>query len=273
MLNGNIFYCPQTIKEKVNKQYPDAQTLLIHACGPESLGCKTSSVSKDANQSGILLERDAITNPKELVASIRPIYASFTRHWLPGVFILVELVQSVTSSYEWRAFCLVSCLNLPYSLDTGQTLVHTRNYNRLTGTHLPGSFTWGLKSSQSQSPTAAHKIRSVKLFLPTAVAWAKQHMQTMVGHAFLEVNTGQGPFPIQPWLCIICFLEVEVYLWGPEKDSWLVEMWPHQPPHTFLWDKLSKEDLNTSCRYDCILAFSLVTRKLTSINRNSSNKL
>lgn len=127
--------------------------------------------------------------------------------------------------------------------------------------------------ARSQSPTAAHKIRSVKLFLPTAVAWAKQHIQTMPGHAFLEVNTGQGPFPIQPWLCIICFLEVKVYLWGPEKDSWLVEMWPHQPPHTFLWDKLSKEDLNTSCRYDCILAFSLVTRKLTSINRNSSNKL
>lgn len=82
----------------------------------------------------------------------------------------------------------------------------------------------GAEELASQSPTAAHKIRSVKLFLPTAVAWAKQHIQTMAGHAFLEVNTGQGPFPIQPWLCIICFLEVKVYLWGPEKDSWLVEM-------------------------------------------------
>lgn len=75
------------------------------------------------------------------------------------------------------------------------------------------------------------------------MAWAKQHIQTMAGHAFLEVNTGQGPFPIQPWLCITCFLEVKVYLWGPEKDSWLVEMWPHRPPHTIFWDKtIKKED-------------------------------
>lgn len=34
-----------------------------------------------------------------------------------------------------RAFSLVSCLNLPYSLDTDQTLMHTENYNRLTHTH------------------------------------------------------------------------------------------------------------------------------------------
>lgn len=31
--------------------------------------------------------------------------------------------------------------------------------------------------------------------------------------------------------------------------------------------------LNTSCRYNCMLAFSSVTRKLTSISRNSRNKL
>lgn len=75
------------------------------------------------------------------------------------------------------------------------------------------------------------------------MAWAKQHIQTMAGHAFLEVNTGQGLFPIQPWLRITRFLEVKVYLWGPEKDSWLVEMWPHRPPHTFFWDKtIKKED-------------------------------
>lgn len=36
--------------------------------------------------------------------------------------------------------------------------------------------------------------------------------------------------------CSYLFWEVEVYLCGPEKDSWLVETWPHRPSHTFLWE-------------------------------------
>lgn len=148
-----------------------------------------------------------------------------------------------------------------YSLDTDQTLMHTENYNRLTCTHQPFSFTLWLKSLESQAPTAAHKIHSVKIIPATAVVWAKQHSQTMAGHTFFGGQCRPRTISNTTLEVDNLFWKVEVYLWGPEKDSWLVKMWPYRPSHTFLQDQIVKgRRLKDWCMHDCMLAFSSVKK-------------
>lgn len=106
------------------------------------------------------------------------------------------------------------------------------------------------------------------------MAWAKQHIQTMVGHAFLEVNTGQGPFPIQVWPCITCFFRGKSLSVGT-REGFLAcgDVTSQTSTYLLLRQNYQRKTLEHPCRYDCMAAFSLVTKKLSSINRNSSNKL
>lgn len=124
----------------VRKQYKRRLTgniqkaLLIQTCGPESLGCKTSSVSKMKPKGNSAWER-WYHKPKGTSCINKVYLCKFYntlahRGFHSGKTNSVhELNFEFNCTRSTRAFSLVSCLNVPYSLDTDQTLMHTENYN------------------------------------------------------------------------------------------------------------------------------------------------
>lgn len=151
-------------------------------------------------------------------------------------------------------FSWTSCFNFPCSLDT---LVHPE---KLPLAVTPGQIHLGTEKLKSWAPTAAHQIRPLKIFL--ALQWSvpnsthKQWLATI----FWRLMQAKDHFHHNPG-CGYLLWEVEFYLCGPEY-SWLVEMWPHRPSHTFLWDWTSKvRSLNSYCTYDCRDVFSFIIIK------------
>lgn len=111
-------------------------------------------------------------------------------------------------------FSLTSCCYFPCSLDTDQTRVQPENYSRQTP---QDRCTRGLSSLTSQAPTAALKIRSFKLFLALLWSWPNSTHKQCLATLFLEVNTGQGPFPIQLWMWLPVLRGRSLSVWTREE--------------------------------------------------------
>lgn len=96
-----------------------------------------------------------------------------------------------------------------------------------TGTGLIYLGTNELRESGSSSST---QNPSCSIIPAAAAVWAKQHSQTMAGHMFFGGYCRPRTISNTTLDVDNLFWDVKVYLWGPEKDSWLVEMWS---PQTF----------------------------------------
>lgn len=80
-------------------------------------------------------------------------------------------------------------------------------------------------SSSTQNP-------SCSIIPAAAAAWAKQHSRTMAGHMFFGGYCRPRTISSTTLDVDNLFWDAKVHLWGPEKDSWLVEMWS---PQTFTY--------------------------------------